>query len=64
MTFYYSKFDDIEFDGYEEGHPEYQELFISFAIYDGKKLNDEQLDELNECSDLIYKKFAETGYGA
>ena len=56
-----SKFDyklstDVEFgDVHHWDYPDYCDVFIDNAEYDGKELSEEELDELNEDRDLVYQ---------
>lgn len=51
----YSKIENIEIDGIDHSdYPDYVDAFISYAEYNGKEMNDCQLEELNENSDFVY----------
>lgn len=53
MNMDYSKIEvlDIEING---DYPDFTDSFILDANYDGKSMNDQMLDELNNDSDFIY----------
>ena len=52
----YKLIDNIEVDGIDtKDYPEFCDAFIASGDYDGKPMTDEQLDELNEDSDFVYK---------
>ena len=51
----YTKYDNIEIEDIDpRDHPDYCDAFIASADYNGVSLTDEQLDELNEDSELIH----------
>jgi hypothetical protein len=52
------KFEDIEHNDY----PDYCDVFISYAEYEGKALTVDQLEILNENNDLIHEKLMEYLY--
>ena len=52
----YKKIDNIEVDGIDtKDYPDFCNAFICSADYDGKKMTDKQLDEINEDSDFVYQ---------
>ena len=54
-TMDYKKIDNIEVDGIDtKDYPDFCDAYIVSADYDGKPMNDDQLDELNEDGDYLY----------
>ncbi len=54
--FKYNKIDNVVLDGIHHwDYPDYCDAFIDSADYDGKPMTDEQLDDLNEDSDLVFE---------
>ena len=52
----YKKIDNIEMDGIDTNdYPDFSDAFISSADYDGVKMTDTQLDELNEDLDFVHQ---------
>ena len=52
----YSKIDNIEMDGIDTNdYPDFCDAFISSADYNGVKMTDKQLDELNENLDFVHQ---------
>ena len=52
----YKLIDNIEIEGIDtKDYPDFCDAFIASADYDGEPMNDEQIDELNEDSDFVYK---------
>jgi hypothetical protein len=52
-----SKIDNIVFEGIDHNdYPDYVDAFIVSADYDGKPMDDIQLDELNEDSEFVHEK--------
>lgn len=50
------KITNVVLDGIHHwDYPEYCDAFIGCAHYDGKKMTDEQLDELNEDYELVHE---------
>ena len=50
--------EEIEFDGVDHGdQPDYTDVYITSAEIDGRKLTDKELDEVNEDSEFVQKKF-------
>jgi len=43
-------------------HPDYCDAHISFAHYNGEKMTDEQLNELNEDRDFVLEQVYERLY--
>ncbi len=54
--FEYTKITNVVLDGIHHwDYPDYCDAFIDSADYDGKEMTDEQLDDLNEDSDLVFE---------
>ena len=54
--FDYEKITNVVLDGIHHwDYPDYCDAFIDSADYDGKPMTDEQLDDLNEDSDLVFE---------
>jgi hypothetical protein len=52
-----SKIDNVELDGINhKDAPDYVDAFIYSADYDGKKMTEAQLDEINDDSDYVYEQ--------
>lgn len=52
----YSKIDNIEMDGIDTNdYPDFSDAFIASADYNGVKMTDKQLDELNEDLDFVHQ---------
>ena len=52
----YKKITNVVVDGIHHwDYPDYCDAFIDSADYDGKPMTDEQLDDLNEDSDLVFE---------
>jgi hypothetical protein len=50
-----NKVDNVGIDGIDMAdYPDFCDAFISSADYDGVKMTDEQLDQLNDDSDFLY----------
>ena len=61
--FNYKLFTDVAFEGIDHrDYPDYCDAFIASAEYDGRDLSDEELDELNEDSDLVYELLTDNLY--
>jgi len=61
--FDYKLFTDVTFEGVDHrDHPDYCNAFIASAEYDGRYLSDEELDELNEDTDLLYELLIDNLY--
>lgn len=55
-----TKIDNITFEDIDQSDcPRYDDARISYAEYEGKKLTDKELDELNEDQDFVYEKLWE-----
>ena len=53
----YKKITNVVLDGINlEDYPEFCDAFIVSADYDGEPMTDDQIDKLNEDSDLVYTK--------
>jgi len=53
---------NIEFGGIDwEDHPDYSDIYIVSADYDGIIMNEDQLDELNNDSQLVYELYERDG---
>ena len=49
--------DDIEIDGIDhKDYPDYCDAYIANATYDGKPMNDEQLDIINDDSMFVHEE--------
>lgn len=56
MRIDYKLIEDVEVDGIDYAdYPDFCDAFIASAIYDGKPMSDEMLDELNEDYDFVYE---------
>ncbi len=61
--FKYKLFTDVAFEGIDHrDFPDYCDAFIASAEYDGRDLSDEELDELNEDTDLVYELLTDNLY--
>lgn len=55
-----SKVSNIEFDGIDHNdYPDYCDVYITNAEYDGREITEEELQELNEDTEFIYEKLIE-----
>jgi hypothetical protein len=53
-----NKITNVVFGGVDmKDHPDYVDVFIESADYDDEPLSDEQLDELNQNSELVHELF-------
>jgi len=53
----YKKITNVVLDGINlEDYPDFCDAFIVSADYDGEPMTDDQIDKLNEDSDLVYTK--------
>ena len=58
-----SKIDNLVFEGIDySDYPEFTDAFIDSGDYDGRKMTDAELDEINEDSEFVYKKLMEYLY--
>lgn len=56
MRIDYNLIEDVQVDGIDYAdYPDFCDAFIASAIYDGKPMSDEMLDELNEDYDFVYE---------
>ena len=56
----YKKITNVVLDGLDlEDYPDFCDAFIVSADYDGEPMTDDQIDKLNEDSDLVYTKIEE-----
>ena len=56
MKIDYKLIEDVEVDGIDYAdYPDFCDAFIASAIYNGKPMSDEMLDELNEDYDFVYE---------
>ena len=56
MTYEIEKFDDYEVEDIDTNDaPDFCDAFVGSAMYDGRVLNDDELDELNEDRELVYE---------
>ncbi len=54
--FNYNLISNVSIDGVDfNDHPDYCDAFIDSADYDGKKMTDKQLDDLNEDYELVHE---------
>ncbi len=61
--FKYKLFTDVAFEGIDHrDYPDYCDAFIASAEYNGRELSDEELDELNDDSDLVYELLTDNLY--
>jgi len=48
---------DVEVEGIDtRDYPDFSDAFISYAAYDGQPMTEQQLDQLNQCSDFVYEQ--------
>jgi len=53
----YSKIDNITFEGIQfNDYPEFTDAFIDTANYEGRKMTNAELDEINEDSEYVYQE--------
>lgn len=56
----YKKITNVVLDGLDlEDYPDFCDAYIVSADYDGEPMTDDQIDKLNEDSDLVYTKIEE-----
>jgi len=56
----YKKITNVVLDGINlEDYPDFCDAYIVSADYDGEPMTDDQIDKLNEDSDLVYTKIEE-----
>jgi len=56
MRINYNLIEDVQVEGIDYAdYPDFCDAFIASAIYDGKPMSDEMLDELNEDYDFVYE---------
>lgn len=49
---------NIQFDGIEwDDYPDFSDMYIESADYDGMPMNGDQLDELNHDTQLVYELY-------
>jgi len=54
--FNYKLISNVSLAGLDHGdYPDYCDAFIDSADYDGKKMTDKQLDDLNEDYELVHR---------
>lgn len=52
-----SKITNVQVEGIDwKDYPEFTMAFISFAMYEGRPLTDEQLDIINQDCDFVYSQ--------
>lgn len=52
----YKLIDNIKLDGIDtKDYPDFCDAFIESADYNGKPMNDDQLNKINEDSDFVYE---------
>lgn len=63
-------FEQIDYSSFEmedvdtSDYPDYCDAFIAFAVFlDGTELTDDQLEQLNAESDIVYEAACESVYG-
>ena len=63
MEIDYNKIDNIEFDGVDHSdYPDYCDVFITSADYDGVEMTDEMLDTVKDNFDFVYEEFMKQLY--
>jgi hypothetical protein len=56
MRIDYKLIEDVQVEGIDYAdYPDFCDAFIASAIYDGRPMSDEMLDELNEDYDFVYE---------
>jgi len=56
MKIDYNLINTIQLDGVDmKDYPDFCDAYIVSACYDGRQMNDEQLEELNEDRDFVYE---------
>jgi hypothetical protein len=54
--------DNIEFGGIDwEDHPDYSDIYIVSADYDGRPMDSDQLDEINKDIQMIAELYERDG---
>jgi len=54
----YDEIDDMIFAGdYPRDYPDYANLFVERAWYQGREMTDDELDLLNEDRNYVYEQF-------
>lgn len=57
----YKKIDNIKIEGINpKDYPDFCDAFISSADYDGVPMGEEQLNEINEDRDFVYREVLES----
>ena len=53
-----TKITDLEFDGVDHGdYPDYCDAYVSSGFYEGRRMIEQELDELNENNrDFVYEE--------
>lgn len=55
-----TKVENIEFDGIDyKDYPDFCDVFIVKADYDGKETTEEQLEEINNDSDFVHEQLTD-----
>ena len=56
----YKKITNVVLDGIDlEDYPDFCDAYIVSADYDGEPMTEDQIDKLNEDSDLVYTEIEE-----
>jgi len=56
MAFDFGKITNVMVEGIDHRDcPDYCDAFIASADYDGVEMNEELLDELNDCGDFVHE---------
>ena len=59
----YKKITNVVLDGIDsDDYPDFCDVYIVSADYDGEPMSEDQIDKLNEDSDFIYTKIEEFLY--
>jgi len=59
----YKLIDNIEFEGIDpRDAPDYCDVFIVYADYDGCSMTEEELDRLNDDRDFVYEQLMDYLY--
>lgn len=53
----YKLISDVVVEGIDtQDYPDFVDAFIASALYDGKEMTDEQLEEINDDGEFIHEK--------
>jgi len=48
-------FSEVEFEGIDyKDAPEFCDAYIAYALYDGKEMTEEEIEELNDNKDTVF----------